>query len=672
MTIKSVSRGDANFDVSVDARVLKMVYDPAIDPSDGYEVVRFAPDKKEEQKWRSLLEREKHVALYGAEGAGKTARRIRTQATCQTYRGLGILPVFYFLPASLLKAHSWLNHCGFIARSIAYELFTFFCEKGDFTKLSPKQQGFVLDLLRFGYGEPLWGDCLCVPIPSFRDLDLDFRYGEGSVNPEVTRRYKELTAKLNDAPPKSTSDTPRDLLECTWRALQSAGFYRAFLFIDNLDIPLRLTVEPELSASSLRDVLLPIFKNVKELGKSHIYLKAFLPIDIIDSGLRSYLGSECLSATPVETGKPLVLCEIRIEEPRRPVTTQEPIPRKGYKELNDSGGLITSKERVKDIVRFVCGLEKSEGTLLQGRRFIVVKGGAGVGKTVLLEELHATLGSRLLAEQECRVKARITKIINIKAILDDTSGALLRSEMAVCADADLAGATLAEMAVAMQTNLRSPDKLGITVVVLVDDLETLNNPLVDSLDLDRSARVRDVKNHLLRPLLTMRDVPVVVVAAARSMPEEPLTCLPETVFQDALSEIVIVDQDVEVARVLGTGATPAMVLDCADSLLVADRRRPATWNTDARVRRELVDEILAREPAAQGLWFERLLTVLSKSTSSINASVIQDEAKRLGLPDVLQDRIVARLLASGHLENRGDRFRVYAPLANLLCQLPSA
>ena len=46
MTIKSVSRGDANFDVSVDARVLKMVYDPAIDPSDGYEVVRFAPDKR--------------------------------------------------------------------------------------------------------------------------------------------------------------------------------------------------------------------------------------------------------------------------------------------------------------------------------------------------------------------------------------------------------------------------------------------------------------------------------------------------------------------------------------------------------------------------------------------------------------------------------------------------
>ena len=150
------------------------------------------------------------------------------------------------------------------------------------------------------------------------------------------------------------------------------------------------------------------------------------------------------------------------------------------------------------------------------------------------------------------------------------------------------------------------------------------------------------------------------------MPNEPFTYL--SVFQDALHEIEVMNTDTEVRAVLDAGgatATDAQVAECAHSLLVADWRQPATWADPVTVR-ALIDEMLAREPAAQRVWFERLLTVLSKSTSEINQTDIKAAAEALGLPAELQIRIVARLLAAGFLSNSDGVFKVYEPIRNLL------
>lgn len=325
--------------------------------------------------------------------------------------------------------------------------------------------------------------------------------------------------------------------------------------------------------------------------------------------------------------------------------------------------LVDRTQIVSAIVDFVCMAHAAARNLDSTPRLVVLKGGAGVGKTVLLEELLDRL--KTAPVERCGADVRVTEIINMMAILDDTTGAVLKREMDACANTPLVGPTLALRATQMQAKLRA---VGETLIVLVDDLETLNTPLPDPV---RSAWVRDAKNLLLRPLLQLPEVPVVIIAAARSMPNEPLAYLAEMEFQDALHEIIIVNTPGEVKAVLeakGTTATNDQVTECEGSLLVADWRDPANWS-DQGVIRQLVNEMLSREPAAQRVWFELLLTALSKKTSAINASVIQGEARRLGFPVDLQQRIVARLLAAGFLENDGALYRIYPPLANLLRQL---
>lgn len=295
-------------------------------------------------------------------------------------------------------------------------------------------------------------------------------------------------------------------------------------------------------------------------------------------------------------------------------------------------------------------------------RLIIIIGGAGVGKTEVLRQ----------AKAYCRGDSfRVTEVIDVHEVIDGRKSVVssiedrLRQAICTCAGTEIVGHDLADVSGKMQSEIR----LSGPLLVLFDNLESLGSPPMELAPRARQDGVYAIKNHLIRPLLQLQEVPVVIVSAVRdcSKEKEPrFAWLAGQIYEDALEFVRLENAKSDVAMFI-SNSDVQHADNCVPALSLA--RAPRPWT--ARTIKILIDTMLDREPGQDRRWYRKLLARLACGSEVLDRAAVEAAGDNItGLPSPLRKRIIGRLLGTGLLGVDGTNYFVYPPLRNLLRWTP--